>query len=70
MDKWTQAQISNQQALEEGYRESQRAEQERMVAAAALEEMERARKYAEEAARQRRYAEEAHNRAQGYRNNW
>lgn len=70
MDRYTQAQIAAQQDLEQSYREAQRQAQENMLAAAALERMERAKQQAEEAARQRRYAEEAHNRAQGFFDNW
>jgi hypothetical protein len=70
MDRWTQAQIANQQAIEEAARQAQREAQEKMLAAAALERMERAKQQAEEAARQRQLAQEAHNRTQGFRDNW
>ena len=70
MDRWTQVQMSQAQDMEQFYRDQQREAQERMVAAAALERMERAKQQAEEAARQRRLAEEQHNKAQGFFDNW
>jgi len=70
MDKWTQAQIANQQAIEQAAREAERVAHERMVGAVALENAKRARDQAAAAARERQHAQEAHNRTQGFFDNW
>jgi hypothetical protein len=70
MDRFTQVQIARAQEMERVYQEQQREAQQRMVAAVALENMERAKRQAEEAARQRQLAQEQHNRAQGFFDNW
>jgi len=70
MDNWTRAQIANQQELQREAEMRLEDERRRMVAAAAMEEMERARQHQREADAARRSAQEASNREQGFWNNW